>query len=295
MNAKQIDYIIEAARTLNLSRAAENLYISQPSLSYQIKVVEEEVGFLIFERVGKSIRLTPAGQQLVTSLQRVQLDLKNAIEQAQNLGNQYQDSLTLSLPHRTALWLLPEAIQVFEKLQPQVQVIPQLQAPNAGIDSFLRRETDLILLPDYEADKLSHIQKHPLFTSQIYLLCLPDDPLAEKKRVTAQDLDHRTLLVNGGSSKRLQAVQQRVISQVPVQQLNSPNHDFTLIQVASHKAICLSPGIYQERSDQFRWIPFDCEENFPFYLCSHEGDQRPVLTEFIQLLQNLYEETELEL
>lgn len=295
MNAKQIDYIIEAARTLNLSRAAENLFISQPSLSYQIKTVEEEVGFLIFERVGKSIRLTPAGQQLVTSLQRVQEELKNAIEQAQNLGNQYQDSLTLSLPHRTALYLLPEAIQAFEKAHPNVLVTPQIQPPNEGIDSFLRRETDLILLPDYEADKLSHIIKHPLFTSQIYLLCLPDDPLAEKDYVTAQALAHRTLLVNGGSSNRLKTVQQRVIAQVPVQQLNSPNHDFTLIQVASRKAICLSPGIYQDHSDQFAWIPFDCEENFPFYLCSHEGDQRPVVQDFIQTLQDLYAETELSL
>mgnify|MGYP000700466114 CR=1 FL=1 len=42
MNTKQMDYIIETAKTLNLSRAAENLYISQPALSYQIKVIEEE-------------------------------------------------------------------------------------------------------------------------------------------------------------------------------------------------------------------------------------------------------------
>ena len=295
MNAKQIDYIIETARTMNLSRAAENLFISQPSLSYQIKVVEEEVGFLIFERVGKSIRLTPAGQQLVTSLQRVQEDLKNAIEQAQNLGNQYQDSLTLSLTHRTALYLLPAAIQAFEQTHPQIQILPQIQEQNQGLDSFLRRESDLILLPDYEADKLSHITKHPVFTSQIYLLCLPDDPLAQKSLVTAQDLAHRTLLVNGGSSKRLQTVQQRVIDQVPIQQLNSPNHDFTLIQVASHKAVCLSPGIYQDHSGQFCWIPFDCPEDFPFYLCSHEGDKRPALLDFIQTVQNLYAGTELSL
>lgn len=295
MNAKQIDYIIETARTMNLSRAAENLFISQPSLSYQIKAVEEEVGFLIFERLGKSIRLTPAGQQLVTSLQRVQLELKNAIEQAQNLGNKYQDSLRISLPNRTALYLLPQAMQAFELTQPQIQIVPQILPINQGIDSFFRRETDLLLLPDYEADKLSHVHKHPLFTSQIYLLCLPDDPLADKTLVTAQDLAHRTLLFNGGSSKRLQQVQQRVIAQVPIQEINSPDHDFTLIQVASRKAICLSPGIYQDHSDQFAWIPFDCQENFPFVLCSHINDQRPAVKDFIKTLQEIYEETDLSL
>ena len=53
MNTKQIDYCIELAHTLNFSRAAENLFVSQPSFSYQIRLLEEEVGFDIFERSGK--------------------------------------------------------------------------------------------------------------------------------------------------------------------------------------------------------------------------------------------------
>lgn len=295
MNTKQIDYIIETAKTMNLSRAAENLFISQPSLSYQIKAVEEEVGFLIFERVGKSIRLTPAGHQFVISLQHIQVDLKNAIEQAQNLGKQYTDSIKVCFPTRTALALLPEAIQEFSKSHPTVQVVPQIVPTNQGIDSFLKKETDLLLLPDYEADKLSQVKKHPLFTSSIYLLCLPDDPLATKHRIISEDLAHRTLLVNGGSSKRLQQVQQRVISQVPIQEINSSNHDFTLIQVASRKAVCLSPGIYQDQNDQFTWIPFDCPENFPFFLCSHHHDEQSAIGDFIRLLQQLYQETDINL
>lgn len=57
MNTKQIDYCIELAHTLNFSRAAENLFVSQPSFSYQIRLLEEEVGFDIFERSGKGALL----------------------------------------------------------------------------------------------------------------------------------------------------------------------------------------------------------------------------------------------
>lgn len=53
MNTKQIDYCIELARTLNFSRAAEKLFVSQPTFSYQIRLLEEEIGFTIFERSGK--------------------------------------------------------------------------------------------------------------------------------------------------------------------------------------------------------------------------------------------------
>ena len=63
MTTKQIDYCIELARTQSFSRGSENLFVSQPTFSYQIKLLEEEVGFDIFERNGKGATLSPAGQK----------------------------------------------------------------------------------------------------------------------------------------------------------------------------------------------------------------------------------------
>ena len=295
MNTKQMDYIIETAKTLNLSRAAENLFISQPALSYQIKVIEEEVGFAIFDRVGKSIRLTPAGQQLVTSLQRISVDLQFAIEQAQNMGEIYTDSIKIGFASRSALYYLPQAIKLFEQMHPDVQIVPEIQAPNDSLTAFLHKELDLILLPKQEAQKLSNVVIHPLYISQIYLLCQQMDPLAQLDRVTAQDLAGRTLLVNGGSSQTLRQVQQRVLSTVPIHYFNSPTHDFTLIQVASDKAICLSPGYLNDHSGVFAWIPFDCPESFDLVLVSHQDQLNPALANLIALLQELYDQSKLNL
>ena len=295
MNTKQMDYIIETAKTLNLSRAAENLFISQPALSYQIKVIEEEVGFAIFDRVGKSIRLTPAGQQLVTSLQRISVDLQFAIEQAQNMGEIYTDSIKIGFASRSALYYLPQAMKLFEQMHPDVQIVPEIQAPNDSLTAFLHKELDLILLPQQEAQKLSKVVIHPLYISQIYLLCQQTDPLAQLDRVTAQDLAGRTLLVNGGSSQTLRQVQQRVLSTVPIHYFNSPTHDFTLIQVASDKAICLSPGYLNDHSGVFAWIPFDCPESFDLVLVSHQDQLNPALANLIAILQELYDQSKLNL
>ena len=295
MNTKQMDYIIETAKTLNLSRAAENLFISQPALSYQIKVIEEEVGFAIFDRVGKSIRLTPAGQQLVTSLQRISVDLQFAIEQAQNMGEIYTDSIKIGFASRSALYYLPQAMKIFEQMHPDVQIVPEIQAPNDSLTAFLHKELDLILLPKQEAQKLSNVVIHPLYISQIYLLCQQTDPLAQLDRVTAQDLAGRTLLVNGGSSQTLRQVQQRVLSTVPIHYFNSPTHDFTLIQVASDKAICLSPGYLNDHSGAFAWIPFDCPESFDLVLVSHQDQLNPALANLIAILQELYDQSKLNL
>ena len=295
MNTKQMDYIIETAKTLNLSRAAENLFISQPALSYQIKVIEEEVGFAIFDRVGKSIRLTPAGQQLVTSLQRISVDLQFAIEQAQNMGEIYTDSIKIGFASRSALYYLPQAMKLFEQMHPDVQIVPEIQAPNDSLTAFLHKELDLILLPKQEAQKLSNVVIHPLYISQIYLLCQQMDPLGQLDRVTAQDLAGRTLLVNGGSSQTLRQVQQRVLSTVPIHYFNSPTHDFTLIQVASDKAICLSPGYLNDHSGVFAWIPFDCPESFDLVLVSHQEQLNPALANLIAILQELYDQSKLNL
>ncbi len=295
MNTKQMDYLIETAKTMNLSRAAENLFISQPSLSYQIKVIEEEVGFSIFERLGKSIRLTPAGQDLVQSLERIRRELQFAIEQAQNMGKHYHSTIKIGFASRSALYYLPEAMQTFEKKHPQTLIIPDIQPLNDLITSFMTGDLDVILLPREEAEKLKGKRLLPLFTSHIYLLCLWSDPLAKKECVTAEDLANRTLLVNGGSSNTLKQVQQRVIATVPISYYNSPTHDTTLIQVASGKAVCLSPGYLNDHSDQFAWIPFDCPEHFDYVLVTHaESDDEP-LSSLMSILQACYKLSDLDL
>lgn len=247
------------------------------------------MGFAIFDRIGKSIRLTPAGKELISSLSRISQEIQFAIEQAQNMGERYRSAIKIGFPMRTMLTHLPEAIPIFEAEQPTVQIVPEMQLTIDAISSFMRRDLDIMLLPLEEAEKLNGITITPLFTSHIYLLCQTTDSLAKKKRITIEDLAHRTLLVNGGSSQTLRQVQQRVVDTVPIQTLNSPTHDFTLIQVAAVRAICLSPGFLNDHSGQFSWIPFDCPESFDFVLVHHQDVQNEGLTQLITILQDLYQ------
>ena len=87
MNQQEINCTLEAAKTLNFNRAAENLYLSQPTLSYHIKNLETELGFQIFNRNGRSISLTDAGKQFCQGLREIDADLKRLIEQCQNFSN----------------------------------------------------------------------------------------------------------------------------------------------------------------------------------------------------------------
>ena len=287
MTTKQIDYCIELAHTLNFSRAAENLFVSQPTFSYQIRLLEEEIGFSLFERSGKGAALTPAGAQFVSCLAGMREELKRAIEQGQNFSARYRDSISVCLMVRQALFFLPEAMRLFAESQPQVQITPLFQYEN-GMESFLRKEADLVFALREQTRQIPGIRVHELFTSRVYLIARRDDPLAEKNRIAESDLYGRTLMVGGGSTPALKAVQHRLIASGQIVCFNSADHDTTLTNVAAGRGICLAPGFLNDHSGQFAWIPFDCPESFSCVLCSHREDQRQSVKSFVETLQTLY-------
>ena len=289
MNTKQIDYCIELAHTLNFSRAAENMFVSQPTFSYQIKLFEEEVGFRIFDRSGKGASLTPAGRQFVTFLARVREEMKRAIEQGQNFSAKYKDNITISMMVRQAIYFLPEAIRLFEQKADGVQITPVFRYEN-GLEEFLKNETDILFALKEQTKQLAEVNVCDLFESHVYLITDRNDPLTEKNLITEEDLYGRTLMVGGGSPLALRAVQQRLIATGKIEYFNSPDHDTTYINVASGKGVCLAPGFLNDHSGQFAWIPFDCKESFSCVLVTHKNDKRQSLTEFIDILRKLYSE-----
>ena len=289
MNTKQIDYILEIAKTKNFNRAAENLFTSQPTLTYQIKLVEEEIGFSLFERSVKGAILTPAGEQFCTTLRNIRSELKRAIEQGQNFSSRYQTNISIGLPMRSALYFLPEAITAFELANENISITPHF-LPLSDPSSFLKGEEDILFSMKVDVKRIPDIKIHQLFKSRIYLITEKSDPLAEKKIIVMNDLKDRTLMVGGGSPPELRIVQQRVIEKLNISYFNSNDHETTLTNVAAHKGVCLAPGFLNDHYDEFAWIPFDCPETVSCVLCTHASEERETVLSFVKVLQKIYRE-----
>lgn len=287
MNFKQIDYILELAKTCNFNRAAENLYISQPTLTYQVKLIEDEIGFLLFYRSGKGATLTPAGIEFCTRLRNIREEFKRAIEQGQNLSNRYSSNITIGLPMRSAIYFLPRAIELFEKTHADISVTPEF-IPLGSCEKFLRGEQDIVFARFEDVKRIPDIRIHKLFQSRIYLITEKSDPLAMKNLIGIDDLVGRTLMVGGGSQPELRAVQNRVLQKLNLPHFNSPDVETTLTNVAAHKGICLAPGFLNDHNNEFAWTPFDCKETVTCVLCTHASDKRAELIEFIEILKEFY-------
>ena len=289
MTTKQIDYCIELAHTLNFSRAADNMFVSQPTFSYQIRLLEDEVGFAIFERSGKGASLTPAGTQFASFLTGMRQDLKRAVEQGQNFSAKYRDSISICMMVRQALYFLPEAMRMFAESEPNVQITPLFQYENS-MESFLQNEADIVFALKEQTKQVAGIQVHDLFESRIYLIANRGDSLADKNLICEEDLYGRTLMVGGGSPQALKTVQHRLINSGKIDYFNSADHDTTLTNVAAGRGVCLAPGFLNDHSGQFAWIPFDCKEYFSCVLCTHKEDQRDSLKAFLDILKKLYKD-----
>lgn len=236
MNTKQIDYALELAQVKNFNRAAENLFISQPSLSYQIQALESEIGLALFLRSGRGAEVTPAGEQFFQTLRNIREELKAAIEQGQNFSARYRSAVTIALPMRSCLYYLPEAMKAFEKTHPDVTVMPHF-FPFSDFSSFLKGEEDLIFAMAGDAKGIPDVHSYPLFDSRIYLITKKDDPLAGKDIVRPEDLRGRTLMVGGGSPPPLRRVQKRMIEEVGVDFFMSHDHETTLTNVADRSIL----------------------------------------------------------
>lgn len=289
MNTKQIDCILEIAQTKNFNRAAENLFTSQPTLTYQIKLAEKEIGFSLFERSVKGAVLTPAGEQFCTTLRNIRSELKRAIEQGQNFSSRYQSNISIGLPMRSALYFLPKAIEIFESTNKSISITPHF-LPLSDPSSFLKGEEDILFSMEVDVKRILDIKIHQLFKSKIYLITEKSDPLAKKEIIKIHDLKDQILMVGGGSPPELRAVQQRVIESLNISYFNSNDHETTLTNVATHKGVCLAPGFLNDHNNEFAWIPFDCPETVSCVLCTHASEEREMVLNFVKILQKIYHE-----
>lgn len=288
MTTKQMDCALELSHTLNFSRAAENLFISQPALTYQIQSLENEIGFRLFERSGKGADLTPAGARFCTELRRIRTELKIAVEQGQNMSLQYSEALNVCIPMRSCIYFLPQIMQRFEATMPHVALNIKFLYSESRVDLFLRGEQDILFARESELKRFTSVRTASLFDCHFYIVVCRDDPLAGKEILNEEDLAGRTFMVGGGSPPEMVVVQNRIVHSGQVNILNCPDHETAMANVAARKGIVMSPGFANDHNGEFVWVPFDCAEHIKCVLGYHRDDVRESTRYFIELAQAAY-------
>lgn len=193
MELRQLEYFMEVCKELNFTRASENLNVSQPSLSQQIKSLEVELGIPLFDRIGKKIAITEAGNILLTHCYRVFHELDQVEAALNDLNGLMRGELSVGTILTEEMTLLPSIIMKFKQLYPSIKLSVEGLRTEDIRDKLLENELDLgiVFLP-IETEEFETI---PLFTDTLSLVVPLTHPLAEEEEVEFKQLDHKDMIL----------------------------------------------------------------------------------------------------
>ncbi|ABC23579.1 hydrogen peroxide-inducible genes activator [Rhodospirillum rubrum] len=190
---RQLRYIVAVADTLNFRRAAEVCLVSQPTLSVQIAEVEAFLGLTLFERTRRSVVLTPIGREIAERARGVLREANEIVDLARSLRAPLSGPLRLGVIATLGPYLLPYVLSAFREKHPSLRLYLR-EDPSLRLERRLRAgELDLILV-DMPIDDAG-LDIMDLFFEPLWLAAPPDHALADRTRVSVEDLAGRDLLL----------------------------------------------------------------------------------------------------
>lgn len=207
MKLQQLRYALEVYRhNLNVSEAADALFTSQPGISKQIRLLEEELGIQIFIRSGKRVvSVSQPGKAVLEISERILRDVQNI----KNIGSEFTDhdsgSLTIATTHTQARYALPKIVAEFVKNYPKVNLTIKQGSPSAIAQMVSSGEADLAIITEH-IDDHAELGKLPCYEWNHAVIVPHDHPLLDcRNPLSLEDLASFPLVTyefafNSGSS-----------------------------------------------------------------------------------------------
>jgi DNA-binding transcriptional LysR family regulator len=192
MDFDHLTTFLEIAKSGSFSRAGQKLYRSQPAVSAQIRQLEHEYGEKLFDRVGKSVRLTSAGEALFEYAQKL-LALKNeSLRAVADQASAPRGTLLVGANEATCLYVLPEAFAEYHKLYPSVQISIYRNFSRKVIEKVEDGSVDvgIVTLPV----KSPSLRTYSIFRDRLVLMVSPTNPLARHKSVRMSEVAEQPLI-----------------------------------------------------------------------------------------------------
>ncbi len=194
MELRHLRYFEAVARHSHVTRAAEELHIAQPALSKQVSQLEQELGVALFDRVGRNVRLTEAGEALLPHARSVMSQIQAAkAEMAERVGLR-SGRASVGTPPTVGTQLLPQALAAFNKEYPGIE----LRLHESGIQTLLdlleagMSDMAIVTLP-VEDPALTVV---PLFSEELVVAVGQDHRFAYRTNVTLQELSEDPWLLS---------------------------------------------------------------------------------------------------
>lgn len=197
MNFNQLKYAIKLAELGNFTLAAENLYITQPTLSQQIKLLEEELGVELFNRKKRKVELTEAGTDFIYHARKIINELGQLNISIGNYSNLTKGELRIGLFWTFGYLNIADYINQFTQQYPLITIKVIIDGSVKLLELMDKKELDVVFI----VGSNEALSNYPSFSftqiadSEMAIVVHKQHPLATKKIITAKDLHHEKLLM----------------------------------------------------------------------------------------------------
>jgi DNA-binding transcriptional LysR family regulator len=192
LTLRQLTIFASVARHLSFTRASEELHLTQPAVSMQVKQLEEAAGLPLFEQVGKRVYLTEAGMEMERYARAVLATLAEADQVFEELRGLKRGRLRIAVAS-TANYFVPQLLAAFCQRYPDVQVSLDVTNRERLLEALADNDTDLVIMgkPPENMDLMAE----SFMDNPLVAIAPPGHPLAGKKNIPLKRLQEETFLV----------------------------------------------------------------------------------------------------
>lgn len=196
MNFTQIKYFLTLSNCLNFTKAADQLYISQPALSRQIQYMEEELGVMLFIRSSKKVQMTPSAKILQREFQDIYDKYNKAVEESRNAYRGIVSDMKIGVLDGTRFGnIFKSTIQEFAQKYPNINIKIYNRSFGGLINGINNGELDLIVSISFDLEKRNHIAYKKLMPGREYIVVPKSHRLADAKEVLYSDFADDTFIM----------------------------------------------------------------------------------------------------
>lgn len=201
MDSRKVKYFLAVAEERHLGRAAERLHMSQPPLTRQIQLLEEELGVTLFTRTARGMALTQAGEALMKDARHIQAMLEQAAERARRAGRGQEGRLDIGVYGSAMFDSVPRLLERFHQRHPQVRIVVHHAQTPAQVTAL--RQGRVLAVLERMRPREADIEEELVSREPLFVALHADDPLAVQAEVDILQLKDSPLLVQAAPSSQL--------------------------------------------------------------------------------------------
>ena len=188
MDTAALTAFVEVAQAGSFSGAAHRLFLTQSAVSKRISQLEEQLGSKLFDRIGRQIRLTEAGNSLLPQARRILAELEDAKRLLNNLSGEVAGRLSLAASHHISLHRLPKTLRRFTQAHPGVEMDLRFYESEVAYDAVVHGDIELALITlSPETDPRIHAET--LWTDRLFYCVSKHHPLAKLNKIDFETIN----------------------------------------------------------------------------------------------------------